>query len=144
MLGPALQARVLVLWGMQVSKQSKNIDTNLKFFLLSGLEGEVYPPKLHQNFHWELLGRGLYLCVCNCMCSTHRHRQRGSEQEWRNVAPKSQHLFFTSYLGITLQSLQLKVRVWTKSVSVVYLSVYCSLVPMSFGSQSSPKRPAMN
>lgn len=68
-------------------KTFQKMGTNLKYFLLAGLEREIYPLKLHSNFHWQLLGAGLYIYMCICMSSTYWYRPRG-EMGWHNVAAK--------------------------------------------------------
>lgn len=94
----------------------------LKISLHAGLEGEIHPPKLHTNFHWEPLGGGLCLHVWLCM-----YRLRVRKRQWHNVAWKSQHLVLAC-LGIVLQQLQPQVKMWVKSVLCSHSMHVCVLM----------------
>lgn len=110
--GPALWVGGLVRYAGQKTVQKKWPLIRNCFSLQDWKEKYIhqnYTRIFTENFLEEVcIYVCVFVCMCVCMCS------RYSEREWHNAAQKSQHLFLT-YLGITLQSLQLKVKVRLKS-----------------------------
>lgn len=138
MLGPALWERGLALLGMQVSKQSQQMGTNLKFFVFAGLEGEVHTPKLHTNFHWELHGGGLYVGVSASV------RDRDWETDNDIIQHRNLNICF-SHFGVLNNSHYSPSRMSNIRLRSLTLCVcvYCSLVQMCSGSQCSQRRLVM-